>query len=316
MMAQIKSKCKTILTGAETLSPFKPLDSSFQSTLGSDSLWRGVMSDAARAPCLSGEFKGHNHLILSTMRNSGKGRDSNCVVPLITDAKSPGACSCWECVLSRVWLFAIPRTVAQLPLCPWDFPGKNTGVACHFLLRELSWHRDQTGVFCISCMGRWAFSFFKPLSHLGGNSNLAGGFGIRVTVRKGNWRYLVSESENFSVVSNSLQPHGLYSPWNSPGQNTGIGSLSLLPGIFPTHGLNPGLLHCRQILYQLSHKGSPRIMEWVAYPSPTDLPNPGINLGSPAWQAYYLPTELSRKPIFCMGAFKMIHALLWLLLNF
>ena len=54
-----------------------------------------------------------------------------------------------------------------------------------------------------------------------------------------------------------LRPHGLYSPWNSPGQNTGVGSLSLLQGIFSTQGLNPGLLHCRQILYQLSHKGSP-----------------------------------------------------------
>ena len=54
--------------------------------------------------------------------------------------------------------------------------------------------------------------------------------------------------------------------WNSPGQNTGVGSLSLLQGIFPTQGSNPGLLHCRWILYQLSHKGSPRIPEWVAYP--------------------------------------------------
>ena len=44
---------------------------------------------------------------------------------------------------------------------------------------------------------------------------------------------------------------------NSPGQNTGVGSLSLLQGIFPTQGSNPGLSHCRQILYQLSHKGSP-----------------------------------------------------------
>ena len=55
-------------------------------------------------------------------------------------------------------------------------------------------------------------------------------------------------------------------PWNSPGQNTGMGSLSLLQELFPTQGLNPGLPHCRQILYQLSHKGSPRILEWVAYP--------------------------------------------------
>ena len=59
-----------------------------------------------------------------------------------------------------------------------------------------------------------------------------------------------------SVVSNSLRPYGLYSPWNSPGQNTGVGSLSLLQGIFPTQGSNPGFPHCRQILYQLSHKGS------------------------------------------------------------
>ena len=47
------------------------------------------------------------------------------------------------------------------------------------------------------------------------------------------------------------------SPWNSPGQNTGEGSLSLLQGIFPTQGSNPGLLHCGWILHQLSHQGSP-----------------------------------------------------------
>ena len=69
-----------------------------------------------------------------------------------------------------------------------------------------------------------------------------------------------------SVVSDSLPPHELNSPWNSPGQNTGVGSLSFLQGIFPTQGSNPGLPHCGQILYQLSHKGSPRILEWVAYP--------------------------------------------------
>ena len=69
------------------------------------------------------------------------------------------------------------------------------------------------------------------------------------------------ESESCSVMSNSLQPHGLYSPWNSLVQNTGVGSLSLLQRIFPTQRTNPGLLHCRWILYQLSHKGSPRILE-------------------------------------------------------
>ena len=73
-------------------------------------------------------------------------------------------------------------------------------------------------------------------------------------------------SESCSVLSDSLQSLGLYSPWNSPGQNTGVGSLCLLRGIFPIQGLNPGLPHCRQILYRLSQKGSPRILAWVAYP--------------------------------------------------
>ena len=74
------------------------------------------------------------------------------------------------------------------------------------------------------------------------------------------------ESESQSVVSDSLRPHGLYSPWNSLGQNTGVGSPFLLQGIFPTQRSNPCLSHCRRILYQLSHLGSLRILEWVAYP--------------------------------------------------
>ena len=114
------------------------------------------------------------------------------------------------------------------------------------------------------------------------------------------------ESERHSVVSDSLRPHGLYSPWNSPGQDTGVGSLSLLQGIFPTQGsnhglcspwnspgqntgvgslsllqwifatqeLNRGLLHCRQILYQLSYQRSPGglILE--------NLPAKGGDIGS------------------------------------
>ena len=50
------------------------------------------------------------------------------------------------------------------------------------------------------------------------------------------------------------------------------------------------------ILYQLSHKGNPRILEWVAYPFYSDLPNPGVEQGSPDLQVDSLPTELSRKP--------------------
>ena len=62
-----------------------------------------------------------------------------------------------------------------------------------------------------------------------------------------------SESESPSVLSDSVQTHGLYSPCSSPGQNIGVGSLSFLQGIFPTWGSNPGLLHYRQIFYPLRY---------------------------------------------------------------
>ena len=64
------------------------------------------------------------------------------------------------------------------------------------------------------------------------------------------------ESESSSVMSGFLRPQTLYSPWNSLGQNTGVGSLSLLQGTFPTQKLNRGLLRCRRILYPLSCQGS------------------------------------------------------------
>ena len=74
-----------------------------------------------------------------------------------------------------------------------------------------------------------------------------------------------------SVTSNSLRPHGLQStrllcPWGFSSKNTGVGYHFLLQGFFPTQGSNSSLPHCRQILYHLSHQGSPRILEWVAYP--------------------------------------------------
>ena len=103
-------------------------------------------------------------------------------------------------------------------------------------------------------------------------------------------------SESHSVMSDSLRPRELYSPWNSPGRNTRVDSCSLFQGIFPTQGSKPGLLYCGRILYQLSHKGSPRTLEWVAYP---------ISSGS-SWSRNqtrvsciaggFLTTELSGKP--------------------
>ena len=68
------------------------------------------------------------------------------------------------------------------------------------------------------------------------------------------------------MVSASLWPHRLYSPWDSPGQNTGVGNLSLLQGLFPTQGLKPGFPLCRRILHQLSHKGIPRMLKVQSIP--------------------------------------------------
>ena len=103
-----------------------------------------------------------------------------------------------------------------------------------------------------------------------------------------------------SVVSDSA------TPWTAPGissdrgdslaKSTGVVSHALLQGIFPTQGLNPSLLHCTRILYCLSHRRSPRILEWVAFPSPGDLPNPGIEPGSLALQADSLPAEPPGQP--------------------
>ena len=75
------------------------------------------------------------------------------------------------------------------------------------------------------------------------------------------------KSGSHSVVSISLIPHGLeparlLCPWASPGKNTGVGSRSLLQQIFPIPESNWGLLHCRQIIYQLSHHRSPWVTWW------------------------------------------------------
>ena len=74
-----------------------------------------------------------------------------------------------------------------------------------------------------------------------------------------------SESESSSVLSDSLWPQD-YTSMKFSRQDTRVSSLSLLQEIFPTQVSNPGLPHCRLILYQLSHKGSPRILEWAPYP--------------------------------------------------
>ena len=84
------------------------------------------------------------------------------------------------------------------------------------------------------------------------------------------WREIKLLVHSRSVVSDSLWPLG---PWpaslsvqgDSPGKNTGVGCHALLQGTFPNHGLKPGLLHCRQILYHLSHKGGLKMLENVCF---------------------------------------------------
>ena len=134
---------------------------------------------------------------------------------------------------------------------PWDSPGKNTGVGCHFLLQCVKVKSEsEVAQSCPTLSDPMDHSLQTPPSM---------GFS-----RQGSYQRLLWVK--VTQLCLTLQPHGLYSSWNSPGQNTEVGSLSLLQGIFPTQGLNPGLLHCRWILYQLSHKVSPRMLEWIAYP--------------------------------------------------
>ena len=105
----------------------------------------------------------------------------------------------------------------------------------------------------------------------------------------------MEESESHSVMSDFLQPHGSDSPWNSPGQNTGVGSPSLLQGIFPTQGSSPGLRHCRWIHNQLSHEGSPRILECVAYPFSSGSSRHGNGNGVSCITGGFFTNELSGK---------------------
>ena len=108
---------------------------------------------------------------------------------------------------------------------------------------------------------------------------------------------LESEGKNPSVVSDSLRPNTLYDPWNSAGKNTGVGSLSLLQGIFQTQGSNPGLCMQADSLPAEPQKrpkniglGSLTLLQRIR------SPDPGIKQGSPAMQDDSSPAEVSGKP--------------------
>ena len=148
-------------------------------------------------------------------------------------------------MLSHIWLFVTPWIIAFQVSLSMDFsrqeywgelPFPTPGDLPHLGIEPIS-----------SELADRSYTTVPPGKHLEGIK-----IEILIWLRK--WKSL-SHVWLFVTSPASLPPtHGLYSLWNSPGQNTGVGSHSLLQGIFPTQGSNPGLPHCRQILYQLSHR--------------------------------------------------------------
>ena len=159
----------------------------------------------------------------------------------MTNSGKEYTCQCRRCRQCRFgpWEGKIPWRRKRQPT-PVLFPGKSHGQ------RSLAGYSP------------WSHKELDTTEQL--NTQITWKFSLKLTVAME-----VKVKIAQLVMSNFLHPHGLYSPWNSPGQNTGMGSLSLLQGIFPTQGSNPGLLYYRRNLYQLSHEGSPGILEWVAY---------------------------------------------------
>ena len=93
----------------------------------------------------------------------------------------------------------------------------------------------------------WKRSVFIPIPEKGNTKECSD---VKVLVTQ------LCLTHGLEPATQGLQPTSLLCPWDFPGKNTGVGSHSFLQGIFPTQGLNLGLLHCRQILYHLSHQGS------------------------------------------------------------
>ena len=159
-----------------------------------------------------------------------------------------GAAGAGLCLCCCTWAFSscIERGCSSLP-CADFYRGGFSCCGAQALRRVdfsscgtrglvASWHvessqtRDGTGVPCI---GRQILKHWTTREVLGCNVFISRGL-IAPCSTLG--PLLEGESESHSVVSNSLRPHGLYSPWSSPGQNTGVSVLSLLQGIFPTQG--------------------------------------------------------------------------------
>ena len=150
---------------------------------------------------------------------------------------------------------------------PWDSQGKNTGAGCHFLLQCMKVKSEsEVTQLCPTLSDSMDCSL--P------GSSIHGIFQAKVNFEGSNadpdiYVLMWCESESLSVVSDSLwpqrlQPARLLCPRNSPGKNNGVANCSFRQGILPTQGSNPGLPHCRWILYRLSHHRGPRKLEWVS----------------------------------------------------
>ena len=143
-------------------------------------------------------------------------------------------------------------------LCPWDSPGKNTGVSCHFLLQCMKM-KSETEV-AQSCP-----TLSDPMDRSLPGSSVHGIFQARVL----EWVAFPFSRGSFNAGieprSPALQVDSLSAEPPGKPKNTGVGSLSLLQGIFPTQESNQGPLHCGWILYQLCYQGSPGWLGWLEF---------------------------------------------------
>ena len=133
--------------------------------------------------------------------------------------------------------------------CPWNFPGKNTGVGCP-PPGDLPDPGIEPASLLSPALTGWFFTTSATWEALKGICAVL---------------CLVAQSCPTLCDPVDCSPPGSSVLGDSPGKNTGVGCHALLQGIFPTQGSYPGLLHCRRILYCLCHQGRPRILEWVVY---------------------------------------------------
>ena len=159
------------------------------------------------------------------------------------------------------------RQPTRLPR-PWDSPGKNTGVGCHFLLQYMKVKSESE--VAQSCPTR-----SDPMDCSLPGSSVHGIFQARVP--------------EWGAIAFSL---GLYSPWNSPGQNTGVRCLSLLQGNFPNPGIRPRPPALQEDSLPTEPSGKPNNTGLGSLSLLSgNLPNPGIEPRSPTLQVDSLPAE-------------------------